>query len=150
MKIRRLVRSFSSLGAFAWASLSWLASPLDAHPLDNWSLSPFAPWVEELARRGVTGGCAPGLYCPTSPVTRDQMAVFLLKTLEGPAYTPPACSAAPFGDVPATSPFCPWVQELVARAITGGCGGGNYCPLNPVTRGQMAVFLVTTFGLVFP
>ncbi len=31
--------------------------------------------------------------------------------------------------------------------ITGGCGGGNYCPSDPNTRGQMAVFLVKTFGL---
>ena len=32
--------------------------------------------------------------------------------------------------------------------ITSGCGGDNYCPLNPNTRGQMAVFLVKTFNLL--
>jgi hypothetical protein len=35
----------------------------------------------------------------------------------------------------------------VRNSVTAGCGGGNYCPGNPVTRGQMAVFLTTTFGL---
>jgi hypothetical protein len=109
--------------------------------------SPFAAWVQELVNRGITAGCGGGLYCPTSPVTREQMAVFLLKTHDGAAFTPPACTTATFSDVPCTSPFAPWVQELVARGITAGCGGGLYCPTDPVTRGQMAVFLTKTFGL---
>jgi hypothetical protein len=109
--------------------------------------SPFAPWIRELVARGITAGCGSGLYCPTNPVTREQMAVFLLKTLEGAAFTPPPCTTAAFTDVPCASPFVAWVQELVARAITAGCGGGLYCPTDPVTRGQMAVFLTKTFNL---
>jgi hypothetical protein len=31
--------------------------------------------------------------------------------------------------------------------VTAGCGGGNFCPDGPNTRGQMAVFLVVMFGL---
>jgi hypothetical protein len=109
--------------------------------------SPFAPWVQQLVARGITSGCGGGLYCPTNPVTREQMAVFLLKTAEGAGFTPPPCTAASFADVPCASPFAAWVQELVARGITAGCGGGLYCPSDPVTRGQMAVFLTKTFGL---
>ena len=110
--------------------------------------SGFAPWINELVAEGITGGCGNGTtYCPTDPVKRQQMAVLLLRTLEGVAYTPPACVTATFGDVPCDSPFAPWIYELVARAITGGCGGGNYCPADPATRGQMAVFVVKTFGL---
>ena len=108
--------------------------------------SPFCPWVEELARRGITGGCGGGYYCPNDPVTREQMAVFLLRTLD-PALDPPACATPVFGDVPASSPFCRWIEELARRGITAGCGGGNFCPGQPVTREQMAVFLATTFGL---
>ena len=33
-------------------------------------------------------------------------------------------------------------STLAAEGITGGCGGGYYCPGNPVTRDQMAVFLL--------
>ena len=110
--------------------------------------NPYAAWINELAARLVTGGCGGGNYCPDAAVTRDQMAVFLLVTEEGPGYTPPACANPTFADVPCSNPFAPWIYELVARAITGGCGGGNYCPASPVTRGQMAVFLVTTFGLI--
>lgn len=109
--------------------------------------SGFAPWINELATRQVTTGCGGGNYCPTSDVTRAQMAVFLLRTLEGSVYTPPACVAAVFSDVPCASGFAPWVNELANRGITAGCGSGNYCPNGPNTRGQMAVFLTTTFGL---
>jgi hypothetical protein len=95
----------------------------------------------------VTTGCGGGNYCPNLTVTRAQMAVFLLKMLEGSAYAPPPCNTATFSDVPCSNPFAPWIEELVRRGITAGCGGGMYCPNNPVTRGQMAVFLSTTFGL---
>jgi hypothetical protein len=108
--------------------------------------SPFCPWIVELAVRGVVSGCGGGNYCPTAPVTREQMAIFVLRTLD-PALAPPACTTPMFGDVPASSPFCPWVEELARRGVVSGCGGGNYCPLGPVTREQMGVFLSVTFGL---
>jgi hypothetical protein len=76
------------------------------------------------------------------------MAVFLLKTEEGSGYAPPACVTAVFDDVPCSSPFAAWVNELAARGVTGGCGGANYCPTGQVARQQMAVFLVKTFGLL--
>ena len=110
--------------------------------------SGFAPWIYELVAEGVTGGCGNGsTYCPAEPVKRQQMAVLLLRMFEGAGYTPPACVTATFGDMPCDSPFAPWVYELVARGITGGCGGGNYCGADPATRGQMAVFITKTFHL---
>jgi uncharacterized repeat protein (TIGR03803 family) len=106
----------------------------------------FANWIEQLAREGITAGCGGGNYCPSSPVTRAQMAVFLLKAEHGTGYTPPACQGV-FGDVACPSLFAGWIEELAAEGITSGCGGGNYCPGSPNTRGQMAVFLVKTFHL---
>jgi S-layer family protein len=108
---------------------------------------PFCPWIEELARRQVVAGCGPGTFCPDAPVSREQMAVFVLKTHE-PALVPPPCaSPGTFADVPASSGFCPWVEELARRGVASGCGGGNYCPLASVTREQMSVFISGTFGL---
>jgi hypothetical protein len=52
-----------------------------------------------------------------------------------------------FGDVACPSLFADWVEQLATEQITGGCGGGNYCPVSPSTRGQMAVFLVKTLKL---
>jgi len=109
--------------------------------------NPFAAWIYELVARGITTGCGGGRYCPNDPVTRAQMAVFLLLTYEPPGYVPPACTTATFSDVPCSDPFARWIYELVARGITAGCGGGGYCPASAVTRGQMAVFLVRTFSL---
>ena len=108
--------------------------------------SPFCRWIEELARRGVVAGCGAGTYCPTAAVPREQMAVFVLRTLD-PALTPPACTTPVFADVPASSPFCSWIEELARRGIVTGCGGGNYCPAAAVTREQMSVFLAAAFGL---
>jgi hypothetical protein len=111
----------------------------------------FAPWIEDLYNRHITGGCqaSPLLYCPGSPVTRAQMAAFLLKAAFGSSYTPPTAVGI-FGDVPATDNFAPWIEDLYNRAITGGCQASPllYCPGDPNTRGQMAVFLVKTFGLL--
>ncbi len=76
------------------------------------------------------------------------MAVFLLKAMHGSAHVPPPCTGAVFTDVPcAGGAFDPWIEELSATGITGGCGGGLYCPANPNNRGQMAVFLVKSFAL---
>ena len=108
--------------------------------------SNFAPWIEAMANEGITGGCGGGNFCPTNPVRRDQMAVFLLKGEHGSNYLPPTCQGI-FGDVACPSQFADWIEQLSNEQITGGCGGGNYCPGNANTRGQMAVFLTKTFHL---
>ena len=111
---------------------------------------PFAPWIEDLYNRGITVGCrtSPLQYCPGAPVTRAEMAAFLLKTSLGAGYTPPQAVGV-FADVPIGDAFAPWIEDLYARGITGGCllDPLRYCPGDPNTRGQMAVFLVKTFDL---
>ena len=55
----------------------------------------------------------------------------------GSGYVPPPCTGV-FADVPARRPSPTGSSSWPPRTITGGCGGGNYCPGNPNTRGQMA------------
>lgn len=74
-----------------------------------------------------------------------QAAVFFLRTLEGSAYVPPPPTGV-FNDVPVTSPYAPWIEELFRRGITGGCGGGNFCPSSETSRAQAAVLVVRTFA----
>jgi S-layer homology domain len=76
--------------------------------------------------------------------TREQMTLTLAQAIG--VSQPPACVAGQemFNDVPASSPFCPYIEELSRRGITGGCAPGLFCPRDPVTRQQMAVFLVKT------
>ena len=105
-----------------------------------------APWIKQLAAEGITAGCGGGNYCPYDAVTRAQMAIFLLKGIYGSNYTPPPVgSSTGFNDVQISFWAAPWIKQLAAEGITSGCGGGNYCPYNAVTRAQMAVFLVRAF-----
>jgi hypothetical protein len=59
----------------------------------------------------------------------------------------PAPQAATFDDVPANHAQFQYIEALAAAGISVGCGNGNYCPDNPLTRGQMAVFLAKALGL---
>ncbi len=104
----------------------------------------FHPFVTTLVRNAITAGVGGGNYGLTQETLRQQMAVFLLKSKYGICYMPPPCTVPAFPDVPCTNIFAAWINELVAQGITTGCGSGNFCPANPVTRQQMAVFLLKT------
>ncbi len=85
----------------------------------------------------------------TLPVFDDSLSLravrvyYKLQVSAGPAV-------ATFADVPVSSPQFKFVEALVSAGITAGCGGGNFCPATPVTRGQLAVFLASALGLHFP
>ena len=102
----------------------------------------FYAFITKLVANQITVGCGGGNYCPDATVTRQQMAVFLLKGEHGLCYAPPACTPGFFDDVPCPSTYAAWIQALATEGITGGCGGNSYCPTNPVRRDQMAVFLL--------
>ena len=71
------------------------------------------------------------------------MAVFLLKIVHGASYTPPPVgNSTGFYDVPINYWAAAWIKELYAEGITGGCAAGYYCPEDPSTEAQMAVFLL--------
>jgi len=99
---------------------------------------PFCGFVEKLAANGITGGCGDGRFCPDDPITRGQMSVFLEAAL---GHSLNSCMGK-FADVPGSHPFCGFIERLADDGITGGCGPGAFCPNNPVTRAEMAVFLV--------
>lgn len=100
--------------------------------------------IEQAASEGIfaAGG---GAFGPNVSVDRAEMAGLLLRAEHGPGYAPPAATGI-FLDVPAAHPAA-WIERLFHEGITAGCGGGNYCPNDTSTRGQMAAFLVKTFGL---
>jgi uncharacterized repeat protein (TIGR03803 family) len=130
-------------GGATSAPVAFLPEAWFADFLDVSSIHPFHDFVESIVRAGITAGCGSGNYCPANPVTRAQMAVFLLKAKHGSAYVPPGCAGI-FSDVPCPSQFADWIEQLSAEGVTSGCGTGVYCPGNPVTRAQMAVFLLKT------
>jgi len=109
-----------------------------------------AGWIEQLYNDGITRGCSnnPLKYCPNNAVTREQMAIFLLRAMYGENYVPPPATGSVFLDVNDDLWSAAWIEQLAAEGITGGCGEGYYCPGNPVTRAQMAVFLIRSFNLI--
>ncbi|HEY9421289.1 MAG TPA: S-layer homology domain-containing protein, partial [Thermoanaerobaculia bacterium] len=117
-------------------------------PADYWAAS----WIEQIFQDGLTSGCAsaPPRFCPEQPLTRAEMAVFLLRAKHGGAYTPPAATGTVFSDVPAGDWAASWIEQLAAEGITTGCAPGLYCPEAPVSRAQMAAFLTRTFSLPLP
>jgi hypothetical protein len=109
--------------------------------------NPFYRFIEQMAVRQITSSCGGGNYCPTDPVTRGQMAAFIIKALG--ELDPPVPAMQRFEDVPPSNPFYDFIDRMAVLGITSGCSTipPRYCPADPVTRGQMAVFLVKAFGL---
>jgi hypothetical protein len=114
-------------------------------PLGYWA----GRWIEQLAREGVAGGCSasPPRFCPDLNLTRADMAIWLVGARH---ENPPPATGTRFADVPASYYAAPWIEQLARDGITAGCGGGNYCPEQPITRGEMAVFLAVAFHLPLP
>ena len=103
--------------------------------------------IEAIAAQGITRGCNPPhntRFCPNEPVTRAQMAAFLVRSLQLP-------EAAPVGfDDTAGSLFEDDIDRLAAAGITRGCNpphNTRFCPNELVTRGQMAAFLTRALSL---
>jgi uncharacterized delta-60 repeat protein len=109
-------------------------------------------YIEAVYDFAITLGCQtnPRQYCPDSSVTREQMAAFIIRSLHLPGYVPPQPATQRFSDVPSSSPFYAHIEEMAVRQITSGCGGGKYCPTDPVTREQMAIFVVRALGFFNP
>ncbi len=101
-------------------------------------------YIHAIFDAGITTGCSqnPLKYCPYNPVTRAQMAAFLIRAVEGEPPADYCATGSPFSDVfPDTWP-CKYIKRLSELEITQGCGADNYCPNDPVPRAQMAAFLV--------
>ena len=102
--------------------------------------------ISALAKAGVTSGCSaePFQFCPNMPVTQAQMATFLVRALELAPAEP-----AGFADVGADNVHAASIDALTAAGITDGCGvePSQFCPDQPVTRAQMATFLVRALEL---
>lgn len=123
-----------------------LVGPFDGRFCDD-DNSIFEPDIEKLAAAGITKGCDPPSnlrFCPGDPVTRGELAAFLVRALD-----PTATGSTNFTDDDG-SVFEADIEKLAAAGITRGCNppvNDQYCPNANVTREQMAAFLVRALGL---
>lgn len=108
---------------------------------------PFFKYVQKLKELGITAGCSATTFCPDGNVTRGEMAVFLVRGKMSSLHQDnfPFPQTAYFTDVPTTHVFYKFVQKLRELGVTAGCGATTYCPGDPITREQMAVFLTRGF-----
>jgi spore germination protein YaaH len=91
--------------------------------------------INALAKARITGGCGPRRFCPASTVTREQIALFLVRALKLPTT-----KTDYFDDDNGRSGESS-INALASAGLTNGCGQRRYCPTASVTRGQMAALL---------
>lgn len=107
--------------------------------------------VESIYPIGVTDGCGsnPLRFCPSSDVSRLQMAKLMLRAKHGPLYAPPSAPALTFTDVTDPS-WAAWASQAVVESILDACGSG-FCPDEALSRDHMARALVhVRYGTSYP
>jgi N-acetylmuramoyl-L-alanine amidase len=107
-------------------------------PADHWAVRE----IEAAKDAGLVYGYGNHLYQPASPVSRDQMAVYLARALAGgDEQVPPGPDEATFIDVGADHWAYRHVEYAHERDVVHGYSDGRYQPEYLLDRGQMAVFI---------
>jgi Fe2+ transport system protein FeoA len=105
------------------------------------------PYVQKLRDLGITSGCTTTSFCPNDVIARWTAAVMIvrgkMKALFGDSFSYP--TTAVFTDVAPASSMFPYVQKLFELGITTGCTTTQFCPNDPITRLQAAIFIVRAF-----
>lgn len=97
--------------------------------------------INALAFNAISTGCGGGRFCPSTTVSRGEMATFLVRALD----LPPA-SRDYFWDDNGSAHEAS-INAIAAAGISSGCGTGAFCPWGGLTRGEMATFMVRGFDL---
>jgi len=129
------------IGADEFTTSSSCTPPFTDVPCDHWAID----YIRAIKDAGITTGYPDGTFRPENQVTRAQMAVFIIRAIEGEpvSYNPNPY----FADVPPTHWAFKYVQRVRERGIAQGYPGNNlYGPEDNVTREQMAKMLI--MGLV--
>jgi hypothetical protein len=114
---------------------------------EHWALD----YVEYVVSQNIVGGYLDGTYQPTNEVTRDQMSVYVARSMVAPttsvldSYVP--ADPRNFPDVLSDHWAYTYVEYCVEQAVVGGYLDGYYHPERVVTRDQMAVYVSRAFGL---
>ena len=140
-----LLAAFAVFALFATTVAAQPVTPIGTFLDDNGNVHEAD--IEAIADAGVTVGCNPpasDLYCPSASVTRQQMASFIKRAI---SLAPSAVDAFTddTGSIHEND-----INAIAAAGITFGCNppaNDRFCPTRPVTRAQMASFLVRGFGI---
>lgn len=105
--------------------------------------------IEHVAAAGIAAGCDADRFCPIAPVTRAQMATFVVQLLSARGATLPAQAADAFDDDNGNLHESN-INVMASLGITGGTGPRQFSPGDPVIRSQMATFLTRALALAAP
>ena len=103
--------------------------------------------IDFMAANGITQGCNPPAntnYCPERLITRGEIAAFIARTLDLPVAEEDA-----FGDDQGNV-FEGDINAVIAAGIGFGCTEMEFCPDDPLLRGEMAEMLVRAFAASDP
>jgi hypothetical protein len=129
-----IVRTMLGTGVFPYNPVPYFADV----PVGSFGFA----YIQKLWELGVTSGCATNLFCPAETISREQMAVFVIRARYG-ANTVFDYTLAPyFTDVPTGAFAFNYIQRMKEDNITSGCATTLYCPTDPVLRGDMAIFIM--------
>ena len=153
---RRRVAVLAALAVAASILAYAPAAAAQTEPAQNQHAGVHQPSIDALAKIGVeTGvdvfagtGCVDSdELCPQEPLLRWEMAVWLVRVLH--RADPPAISSSRFADVDASAWWAPHAERLAELGVVIGCETEplQFCPDDPVDRGQMAAILVLAFNL---
>ncbi len=120
-------------------------------PPNHWAYA----FIGDFATRGITLGCSATTYCPDELVTREQMAVFMERAVGRP--NPPTPTSQRFLDVPTNQWSYAFVESFAVNGLSEGildvfqrdcnADGLHFCPVQPLSRAEMAAWLVIAFNL---
>jgi hypothetical protein len=121
----------------------------DCHPsfTDVGCGHPFYRFVQAIADLGITTGCTADTYCVDDPLTRAQLAVFMVRAACGPVWDPQQCpladpQAPSYADVPSGHGFYGYIETARANGwFDGEAQGGTFDPDADTTRRAAALWL---------
>ena len=108
------------------------------------SSSTHAGSIGAIVEAGISDGYADGSFRPRDPVTRAEMASFLVSAVPG---LEEADTTSGFGDVGSNNAHADAIAAIAEVGITQGCDSDRYCPKRAVTRGEIASFLARAYEL---
>ena len=117
-----------------------------------YNLNQYSQAVQEIFLRGIASGYNATSFGPNDPLTRGQVAVFLVKAfnLDIKNYE------GIFEDVPSSNIFAVYIESLARNGITSGCTPASqtkkpyFCPDRTLSNAEMAVFAVAGWSKIKP
>ncbi|MFH0915771.1 MAG: S-layer homology domain-containing protein [bacterium] len=117
------------------------------------SSSPYFKQIADLFAREIISGFGDGTFKADSPVTRQQFAKMIVKTMGYPVSEADVC---PFVDVPSSEslidPLYPdyYVAVCAAQGVTVGKTATEFVPNGSITRAQLTTMVARAANLVEP